>query len=210
MDRRLVIALGVGPRGLERLAQRLCERPGCAVSHEARPLPWEPDLARVDALLDDLLARPEPALVGDAGFYWLPYAELVLERYPTARLVALRRSKQETVARFMAQLGPLHPWVAHDGTRWDRSERWDRCYPTYPPETSRKEAIARFWGEYRARVGSLVARFPGRVREFDADAVDAVLAWLDAPPPRVRPTPRPSLARALATEVRRRFRPAGR
>ncbi|MCB9731875.1 MAG: hypothetical protein H6745_04495 [Deltaproteobacteria bacterium] len=210
MERRLVIALGIGPRRLERLAQRLCELPGCAVSHEARPLPWEPDLARCDALLDDVLARPEGAIVGDAGFYWLPYVEHVLARHPSARVVVLRGRRDDAVARFVEALGPVHPFVAHDGTRWERSERWDRCYPTYPPETGREEAVARFWGEYHARARALVQRFPERARQLDSDAVDAALAWLDAPAPRPRPEPGRGLARALATAAARRFRPGGR
>ena len=96
--------------------------------------------------------------IGDVASYYLPYAPMLAEM-PDVRMPVLRRDKDATVASFIqvmrirrgrirtvidgvATLLRRRPyrrfrnhWVEHDGRRYRRSVKFDKCFPKFQAKT---------------------------------------------------------------------------
>jgi len=170
-DKQVVFGLGTGRCGTVTLAGLLSAQPDAEVSHE-RPgaaLTWSGGEAVLDALLDELAASPR-RLVGDVGFYYLPYVERIAERFPRARFVGLRRARAATVASYLHKAGDRNHWMRHDGRRW-QADRWDACYPKYDAE-SLEQALGLYWEDYYRRFEHWQQRRPEAFRLFGVEALN--------------------------------------
>jgi tetratricopeptide (TPR) repeat protein len=164
---RLVIGIGTGRCGSTSLAKLLERQPGAAVSHERPPrLPWVPKPGRLRvhlACFEELLRSHD--LVADVSHWWLPYLADLFERFPTMKVVALKRDREQTVRSFEkikgSGEGAINHWCNHDGKVWQHNP-WDECYPSYDLE-DRAEAIGRYWDDYYAAVEDWLRRRPGSV-----------------------------------------------
>lgn len=163
----LVIGLGTGRCGTNSLAALLDLQTDAAVTHErfGHGLHWEGGLAQVDALIAAVRAdlRSGLRLAGDVHSAYLPYAERLLSTRPAVRMVCLQRDRDATVASFESKThrkanhwAPTRPFSRH--------ARWNACFPTYPAELPKPEAIARYWDEYYREAERLQARDPDRFR----------------------------------------------
>jgi len=105
---KLVIGLGTGRCGTRSLTKLLKEW-GIPASHEKYRLYWEPN--------KKILQRALGEMVSDVGFYWLNYVDLVLEQYPDAKFVCLKRDKEKTVVSFArsfkSPLASKIAWINH-------------------------------------------------------------------------------------------------
>ena len=167
--RRLVIGLGTGRCGTVSLSRLLNAQPDAQVRHELRPyLPWAVDEALLARKLDILRRLPGSGLVGEVGFFYLPYVIRILAAWPGARILALRRAERETVASFMVKTRGKNHWADHDGSQWRHDADWDPCFPIF--ETGTKEqALHRYWRSYYAEVERLCVEYPSSVRLFDVE-----------------------------------------
>ena len=167
--RQLVIGLGSGRCGTVSLSRLLDAQPGAQVRHELRPhLPWMADKALLARKLDILRRLPGTGLVGDVGFFYLPYVVRILAAWPSARILALRRAERETVASFMVKTQGRNHWMDHDGNRWRLDPTWDPCYPSFDT-SSKEQALQRYWQSYYAAVERLCVEYPSNVRLFDVE-----------------------------------------
>jgi Sulfotransferase family len=129
--------------------------------------------------------------IGDVASYYLPYAPMLAEM-PDVRLPVLRRDKAATIASFVevmrirrgtirmaidgvATLLRRRPyrrfrnhWVEHDGRRWRRSAKFDKCFPKFQADTL-EDALGQYWDLYYRTAGELAAGYPAKVRIFDLD-----------------------------------------
>ena len=120
--------------------------------------------------------------IGDVAFYYLPYAPMLAEM-PDVRMPVLRRDKDATVASFVqvmrirrgrirtvidgvAALLRRRPyrryrnhWVEHDGRRWRRSVKFDKCFPKFKAE-SLEDALGQYWDLYYRTAEELAAKYP--------------------------------------------------
>lgn len=129
--------------------------------------------------------------IGDVASYYLPYASM-LAKMPDVRMPVLRRDKGATVASFVRVMGIRRKptrvvidgiatllrrrpyqrfrnhWVEHNGHRWRRSVRFDKCFPKFQAGTL-EEAIGQYWELYYCTVDALEAKCPDKVRTFDVE-----------------------------------------
>ena len=140
LNKRIVIGLGTGRCGTKSLAALL------GLPHEdGGPLPWEVDERRLIDRIEKWRSSDEP-VVGDVGFYYLPYVELLRE-HAECRFICLKRHRRETIESYMRKTEGKNHWMRHDGSRWKLDPVWDVAFPKY--ELGPKaEAIGRLWDEY--------------------------------------------------------------
>jgi len=94
--KHLVIGLGTGRCGTRSFTKFLQEH-GVKATHEKFRLFWEPDTQR----WQNAISRMAENETADVGFYWLPYVEMTIERYPYAKIVCLKREKEKVIASYM-------------------------------------------------------------------------------------------------------------
>ena len=166
---RLWIGMGTGRCGTASLARLLDAQPAASVTHEApRVLPWSVDRPALTARVAALRGRGGN-FVGDVALSYLPYAELLLEEHPDARLLVLRRDREQTVRSYMRLAGGRNHFVRRGAGEWRADPEWDRCYPDYD-EPDLEIALTRFWNDYYQRAEALAARHPERVLMADVPA----------------------------------------
>jgi hypothetical protein len=172
------------------LARLLGLQPGTDATHECFRLPWAGSMGHLAEYFRRLNGRNE-RVVADVGFYLLPYAEVLLGR--GAKIVVMRRRREEVIASFERKVPRLNHWQFHDGRRWDHSP-WDEQFPKYHA-ASRAEAIGKYWDEYDAMTEALTGRHPGHVRAMwvrqlrEPAEVGALLRWLGYDSPVVPEAP---------------------
>lgn len=164
---RLVLGIGTGRSGSSSFTKLLSLQPGTYASHEHPPhLPWIPDpgkfrfhVRRFSVLLSIL------GYAADVSHWWLPYLEELLDEFPDARVVVLKRDRDETIRSFESVLGPegtgQNHWADHRGIGW-QPNRWDPCFPKYAV-AGRKEAIGLYWDEYYTTAGKLAGKYPYQI-----------------------------------------------
>lgn len=171
----IVIGLGTGRCGTNTLAALLDRQDGARVTHERHDvaLRWEGS----EILVQDTLrsCRREldggSRLVGDVHSAYLPYAESMLRSDGALRLIALQRERAATVDSFLRKTErKANHWAPTP--RFARRARWNDCFPTYPAELPKDQAIGRYWDEYYTEVERLAAAFPGRVALLPMEALN--------------------------------------
>jgi hypothetical protein len=197
MAPRIVIGLGSGRCGTKSLAHLLNLQERAHVEHERHgPVPWHGAEALIADSLKELLAL-DADLVGDVGFYYLPYVERILSRYPTVRFVCLQRPKRATVASYMKKSKGRNPWMEHDGCEW-KHDGWDASFPKsalrldqdavrFSPSERKRFALDQYWDEYYDRAQQLQREHPEAFRIVPMTALnstkgqDEILAFVGVP-----------------------------
>lgn len=161
--KRTVVGLGCGRCGTSSLSALLST---CGwVSHESslpdcRVVLWKDDEAAAARRLREWRLR-RANLVGDVNYAHLPCAEFYLKA--GAKIVGLRRSREETVRSFYQWTEPggapgsvdsRDHWRIHDGSSYQFDE-WDFTFPKYHAATSKLEAIYSYYDDYYAQLTRL-------------------------------------------------------
>lgn len=156
-----VVGLGCGRCGTSSLATLLssCLRPSHSwVSHESwlpdcRIVLWQRDEAAAKRRLAEWTARRRP-LVGDVNYAHLPSASAYLNA--GAKVVALKRDRQDTVASFFkwtepggapGSLASRDHWRIHDASQAQFDE-WDLTFPKYQDANTKLDAITAYYDDY--------------------------------------------------------------
>jgi hypothetical protein len=129
--------------------------------------------------------------IGDVASYYLPYAPM-LAGMPDVRMPVLRRDKDATVASFIQVMrirrGRIRTvidgvatflrrrpyrrfrnhWVEHDGRRYLRSAKFDKCFPKFQAKTV-EDAVGQYWDLYYHTAEELAAKYPAKIRIFAVD-----------------------------------------
>lgn len=185
---KLVLGIGTGRSGSTSLVRFLERHPSSFVSHERPPrLKWSnTSVTRLNVHLSYMrILAGEFGLVADVAHWWLPYLEQVFDTFPDAKVVGLKRRREETIASFERIKGTLNHWTTRYGKRWERNA-WDECYPSYDTD-DRPDAIGRYWDEYYLAVDRWAERYPGRVVSMATEALSTeaglarLITFLDLP-----------------------------
>lgn len=172
----LIIGVGSGRCGSTTLATLLDRQNNARVSHEHSPILYWNGASSADNYHIERFRRLSARydLVGDVAHWWLPRLEMMIRRFPSVRVIALKRDRQATVRSFLAikggnGRGAINHWVKHDGDYW-KPNIWDPCYPKYQSD-SLEVAIGEYWDEYYRRVDSLKENYPNNIRLFETEAL---------------------------------------
>lgn len=189
MRKKIVIGLGTGRCGTLSLTDLLNSQRTAHVTHEGTPLgqtgqtwkkyawmhlPWEPCANKFKAVAQVIESYPGK-LVGDVGFYYLPYVEMLIDRFPNVRFICLKRDRPQTVRSYMAKSRLKNRWSTepHRGP-YPHRDGWDKCYPKY--NLPKKRALNHYWDDYYRTAKALRKKYPGRFRIWRVDSALNMLA----------------------------------
>jgi hypothetical protein len=97
--RKIIIGFGTGRCGTKSLAEFLNKQPGLNVTHEGVALGWYPAVADIDTHINHFFKR-NGDIIGDVGFYWVNYLDLILHRHSDVKVINLIRDDEEVVNSF--------------------------------------------------------------------------------------------------------------
>jgi len=130
-------------------------------------LPWEVDTDRFEAVAAAIESYPG-RLVGDVGFYYLPYVEMLIDRFSNVRFVCLKRGRSQVVRSYMAKTGRRNPWSDESHREGHATGDWWQCYPQYA--LPKEAALNRYYTHYYRRASGLRRRYPDRFKIWRVDS----------------------------------------
>jgi len=103
MGKPIIIGLGTGRCGTRSMAKFLTKH-GIDATHEKYRLNWNPEKQKnIEGILD----RFKP----DVAYYWLPYVEKVIEKYPDAKFICFKRDRNLVIKSYLRDIIPVNPIV---------------------------------------------------------------------------------------------------
>jgi len=178
--KRMLFGLGTGRCGTMSLARILDSCKEACITHEGRVLtphangllPWVVDEGLLWSNVKELREKDYP-IVGDVGFYYLPYVDLILSRYPDSKFISVQRDKEGTVESYMRKtVGRNHWQPIGRGSNWRRDPKWDPCYPKYD-STTKYKALEKYWEEYYKTCKALSLKYPDNIRVFPMEDLNS-------------------------------------
>ncbi len=178
-DKKLVFGVGTGRCGSVSLSILLNEQADASVSHElsGHILPWLYDESLLERVLEHILERSN-GIVGDVASFYLPYVHRILEWFPDAKFVCLKRDRDLCIASLIAKHGKFN--LYQDGV--SPGNVWQTASPTFSSELSREEATAAYYDLYHEIAEDIESEHPERLRIFDTECLntsDGVQSILD-------------------------------
>ena len=179
MGKRLLIGLGTGRCGTLSLATVLDAQYQASVTHEFNwRLPWIPITSYLNIQLTSIFNLQVGEQVGDVGFYYLPYAEKIINTYPDSRLICLKRDMDDTTASQMRAGESLHHMhVVDEGSKYFDHDKCDlsnlenrifrNCFPKY--DLPEKKAWEQYWKDYYTVAERLQSKYPTNFGIFDME-----------------------------------------
>lgn len=141
--KNLIIGLGTGRCGTVSLSKLLTSQDNSYFSHEWDEVHmWNSSFNKFISYIDTI----KHDFFGDVSFYNLPYVNSILEIYPNAKFIILKRDKNETIKSYMDKTKGRNHWQSHDGKKFKYCD-WDHCYPKFEAQ-SKSEAIGMYWEYY--------------------------------------------------------------
>ena len=200
---KIVLITGTGMCGMAAAVDVLNRQRGCRGRVQTPPyLPWDASQClpqQLRARLDRIRREHSRAnIVVDAGSFYLPYVDEILEIEPACRIVCLQRPMQEVVSKFLIFLRNNHSvpttyWAEKPPPGWQVDPIFT---PLYPPQTrnSLAETISAYWEQYTSLAEHYSRLYPEKFRIFEAaqglDTAQGLiefLAFIGIPPQQQRP-----------------------
>lgn len=129
-------------------------------------LPWAIDESMFYRRMRELEKHGKNAeFFGDTAFYYLPYADLLLDMYPDIKIVGLVRKKGNVVESFANLLDGVDRWVENE------REPWNKSFPNYSGYISFEKKIGRYCDEYNDRLKLLQKCYPDKVKLFSIESM---------------------------------------
>lgn len=145
--KRVVIGLGTGRCGTHSLDGLLSCQPGTTSLHQPKPcLPWQTDYGWYRGVVD-LVASIDSPVVALVSWFYLNYTECLIRDFD-ARLVCLRRDRDETVASIDRLTPQFDHWSNQPVTASATPEFRD-LFPKYDV-SDKRAALGCYWDEYYA------------------------------------------------------------
>jgi len=175
-SRKIIIGFGTGRCGTKSLAEFLNKQPGLNVTHEGVALGWYPALADTETHINHFFKRTGD-IIGDVGFYWVHYLDLIFHRHPHVKAINLVRDNEEVVNSFWSHMDDdagIKVSINWFGFPYDSRER-------------SKDAIRLMVERYRFLEGQLYKIYPFSIYRLDTYSLNdkqemsRLLDWLEAP-----------------------------
>ena len=172
---KIVYGIGTGRCGTESLASLLKKQKLSKITHERYRwwLGWEHSESHVDTMLVREIKELDKdfVLYGDVAFAWLPYIPYIWRLKPEAKVVCLKRKKEDTVKSWLKT--PYNHWQVHDGTKYPYGY-WSRAFPKFDPSSNREKAVENYWNMYYERAEVLQFTNPYNFRIFDLNVLNSL------------------------------------
>lgn len=167
MDKKLVFGIGTGRCGTVSLSKLLNSQKNSNFTHEIKPLlPWKFSKNEINKKLNQIIKR-KPDYVGDIAFYYLPYVEYIIKKYPHTKFICLKRDKNETVESYDNKTGLKNHWINHDGKKF-MNDPYDKCFPKNNDKSLlKKQLISRYYDKYYSEVERLIKKYPNNILLFE-------------------------------------------
>ena len=161
--------MGSGRCGTVSLYRLLNLQKNSFFTHESKPLlTWKFDKKSIDKKLKKILAKPKK-YVGDVNSCYLPYVDYICKNYSSAKIVVLKRPKEEVVESFMRKKEIFgHQWISKKG----KEGKWEKMFPKSTAST-KEEAIKEYWEDYYIEVSKLMRKHPKNVKLFETQALNS-------------------------------------
>ncbi len=169
---KIVIGLGTGRCGTVSLQRMLNQLDSSFFTHRGFMLPWYGEKSAAVKKMRVFLQETNKRVVGDIGFYWLPYVEEMIKNFPGIKFVCLKRNRRETIKSFMKETEGRNHWMRHDGTIWKRDVIWDRCYPKFDA-VSKEQALEMYWDTYYSEAERLERMYSSSFKIFSIDMLSS-------------------------------------
>jgi hypothetical protein len=148
-----------------------------------------------DHALERLSSLDRVEVIGDIALYYLPYVDRLALHDLDIRMPCLRRDREATVRSYMKKLevrDRRRRWnsgvfrnlldssseklyrnhlVEHEGDRWVRDRKWDKCYPTFDA-TGLEDALRQYWDHYYETAAKLEATYPSSFKVFEMEELN--------------------------------------
>ena len=180
--KKIIFGLGTGRCGTVSLAAALNSCENSLITHEGKGvgeklnearilLPWNRNPLLLERKLEQISGR-EHSLVGDVAFYYLPYVEIILGKYPDSKFVCMKRNRDETVNSYMKKTVKRNHWQEWmPKSTWNKDLKWDPCYPKYEAK-DKSTAISKYWEEYYIEAERLETAHPNKFSIFGIDELN--------------------------------------
>ena len=147
--------MGSGRCGTASLADLLSCQSETKVTHEFTPIPWVYEKQYWEWALDRMLTKTPPydrEVIGDVGYYWLPYVDKWVETRPEVKFICLWRNRQEVMDSM---------WEHSRGLNVNPDDEWYRMYPYYS-NADKYEAIGLMWDDYMEMSRAFRDKYPDK------------------------------------------------
>jgi hypothetical protein len=174
MNKKLIIGLGTGRCGTVSLYRLLNFQKNSFFTHESKPLlPWKFNQKKIDGKLKTYLNKNKK-YVGEVNLSFLPYVEYIIEKYPFAKFIVLKRPKKDVIKSILTFTGlsNYNHWIEHDGKKWRKGGKWDTMFPKYHTD-SKEKAIGLYWEDYHNQVGKLLKKYPKNILLFKTEDLNS-------------------------------------
>jgi len=126
-------------------------------------------------------------VVGDVGFYFLPYLELLINNFPHLKFVCTNKNKnkifEDIFDEIKNDMNPLlrilffrkkfkNHWIHHNGSKWEKDYILDKCYPKFDA-TSLKNSIDKYIDLYYSNLKKMQKKYPNNLKIFYSDELNS-------------------------------------
>lgn len=213
---KIVIGLGTGRCGTKSLHALLNAQENSVCFHEANPacMSWqgaehvvlsmlrnfndtllgeerkvEVDLTSCDKklVIKRYLTLDKVEVVGDVASYYLPYVDMILERYNNVVFPCMVRDKKDVIKSFMRKVRlygyrnvvkciilkkkrSRNHWSDND--KYVEDIKWDKLHPSFGVDLELEEALSRYYDLYMDNLTSLASRYK-EVKVFGIDELNS-------------------------------------
>lgn len=179
-NRKIIIGFGTGRCGTKSLAEFLNQQPGFDITHEGVKLGWYPATTDTEIGIKEFVNRRDK-VIGDIGFYWIHYLDLILRQYRNAKAINIVRPDEEVVNSFWSYMKPDE--TVYSFGNW-------RGYP-YDSMDRTKDAIRQTITRYRFLEYQVQRLYPASIYQMtmqelnDKSVLDDLLDWIGEDGPHV-------------------------
>jgi len=120
-------------------------------------------------------------IIGEVGFYILPYIELLIKNFPYIKFVCTHKNKKKLLKdilhesksnsnsfiNFFIPFGKKfkNHWIDHNGKKWEKDYLLDKCYPKFEA-SSLKKSIEKYIELYNASSKKIERKYPNNFKSF--------------------------------------------
>ena len=180
--KRLILGCGSGRCGTASLAAVLNAQFDSCITHEGgTPLPWDA-IDRPYNINIEIMRHYPMEVVGDVSFWWLKYVGDVVKDFPGARIVCLKRDKEETLRSFLkcSSVFDSNHYTDILSQHYDH-DKWPlnapdsvalrACFPHY--DATIENAIRMYWTDYYNLAYRAEMAFPDNFKVFPMEVLNS-------------------------------------
>ena len=124
---------------------------------------------------------------GDIAFYFLPYAELLINNFPYIKFICTKKSKKNIFNDIMSDLETKNSifsrlfmlkkkyknhWVNHDGNEWEKDYLLDKCYPKFN-KNNLESSVYKYIDLYIENLKKIQKKYPKNLKVFYSDELES-------------------------------------